>query len=173
MGSWSLQEVRVQVPRVAEIPYGYRPAGKYASFVQEVLCQIKKGDWHDRRAVYTMELGYPFLALTTPVRNGLRIWARHKDHSARQPDLSPFVTVAMVPCTTRLTVVLAGTPEKPVVVRVFPGEYRPPLPWQRSLRNAERAESLAFWQRNAYVFYPSLFVPQTKTLEPPGWFMGS
>ena len=109
-----------------------------------------------------------------PIHDARVIWGVHRGHQAARPGLSPFVD-RPVPANWlgKITVELVGTPETPLLVRAYGGEYTPPLPWMRSAQEATGGEAAAqkYWRTHAYLLVEdSLILPGTRTVNAPQWF---
>lgn len=88
--------------------------------------------------------------------------------SLRQP--VPFVQRDVVKDVGSITLHMTGSAEKPIIVRLYAGEYRPGLPWQKSVRGDDKSleESIAYWKTHAYVFQPHIVIGQLDAW-PPMW----
>ena len=169
MGRWMYRGIPVRVPASADIPAPYRRGGRQASIVQEILDDMKP--WGSDGVSETVEGFDPMPALVIPVEDRERIWARHAGHHAKSVQCSPFVRVdGVIPTTTIFTVMMMGTPESPMLVRAYPGDYTPPLPWQRIRHEEDRSESLMFWQEHAYVYGRLRVVAGSECETSPDWF---
>lgn len=169
MRRWTYRNAAVKVPRTADIPRRYKPGGRAGYIVQEVLDGVEpwKPGTDPIETVIDFE---PVPEIIVPIDDREVIWAKHVGHSARLVQLSPFVrTLPVMTCS--FTVVLAKTPENPMVTRAFPGEYAPPLPWQRLRSGNELEESGEFWRTHAYVYNAGLIVPGSTSAEAPAWFI--
>jgi hypothetical protein len=103
--------------------------------------------------------------------NGEPWWGIHAGHHARQPQASPFVKInwRTLERTDLFTVELTQTPGRPKLVRAYPGDYIPPLPWMNSARDADGGirACLEYWRGHAYVYRPGLMI---RRAERPDWF---
>ena len=122
-------------------------------------------------------LGWPVQAIVEPNRDRVPQWAVHVRHRLLAVDnhdkLSPFVMIdrdQRLPMTKALTVELAGTPECPIMMNVYPGSAIPPLPWQLSPEDEadEYQWSLEFWRRHSFL-YNKHHVGKSQS-PPPSWF---
>lgn len=169
MGRWMYRGVPVKVPLSADIPAPYRREGRLASIVQEILDDMKP--WDRDGVSETVEGFDPMPAIVIPVEGRERIWAKHAGHRAKCVQHSPFVRVAgLIPTTTIFTIKMLGAPTSPMLVRAYPGDYTPPLPWQRIRREEDRPELLKFWRENAYVYGRLRVVAGSESDTPPDWF---
>jgi hypothetical protein len=108
------------------------------------------------------------------------IWAVHTAHASRQNELSPFVILDREPITNTLTVELEGTPDSPVVTRVYPADsneyYIPPLPWMESADDADGGHEgcVEYWRTHAFIARRraryGLMAPETRSATPPQWY---
>lgn len=193
-------EVGVAVPRTADITPVFYQGEEYMWLLQDALDVLfedwqeagdtKQGQhhmWPDRNhgPSLTLELDeedpvlYPNVVQVSSDEK--RLWAIHADHAARRAQPSPFVRrcradqpkpgmLAIGPVRS-LTIELAGTAERPALVRAYPGEYQPPLPWMASAKNAEGgvAESRQYWLSHAYVADPAAMAGKVWAASPV-WF---
>lgn len=172
---WHCLGAPVKMARTADIPNEFRPSGRYAGLVQEVLDGVtswKRGEDPIEMVDFS---GQAFRPLTVPIPAGKSpIWGVHVGHKAKIPGLSPFVRPnGGWPRTNTVTLELAGTPKQPVLIRVYSGAYTPPLPWMSSARNADGGHDacVEFWRRNAYLLYSGrLIAPNTTESSPPPWW---
>lgn len=179
-GDLTYRGIRLIIPSAADITANF--FWRHKPLVQEaldVLAETEDSDgdasWNRRNPpVFTLEGLGPEDQLRTNVvelRPRERVmWAVHKDHTARRPGLSPFVTRRDWPMVDSMTIELDGTAKEPRLVRVYAGGYRPPLPWMNSVRDAEggRPASVEYWRHHAYIRVSSLMVRHTRTA--PAWF---
>ncbi|QQS21734.1 hypothetical protein IPM09_04420 [Candidatus Saccharibacteria bacterium] len=102
-----------------------------------------------------------------------RIWAEHAGHHAKSRGLSPFVKRRWVPKTSWFTVHLVGTVQNPVVVRAYPGDEHPPLPWMASAADCgwERGALVEYWRTHAYPWRDTLARQGSQSPTPPSWYM--
>lgn len=145
-----------------------------AGVVQEVLDRIDAWPTHKRQWIFTTDVDRTLEQIVVPVLQdrAVRVWAKHAGHHARSPEVSPFVQV-IAPLTRQFTIELLGASDRPKLVRAYPGEYIPPLPWQISAEDGLGGydASLVFWQAHAYVLSrPGLIMPGTTTKRSPNWF---
>lgn len=168
MEKWTYRGVSVKVPSTADIPQPYKLGGRRDHIVQEILDDMEP--WASKEMSETVEGFEPMPAIVVPVGAHRRIWAKHAGHRARNVQLSPFVCVrGELPVTTEFTLLMLGTPEAPMLVRAYPGDEMPPLPWQR-LRSGEGEQSLAFWRQHAYVYARMRVILGTECSKAPEWF---
>lgn len=165
------QDTPVSIPFTADIPTDFRPGRSRAHTVQQLLDMTDP--WKDGDdPIETNQVDGRMRCLTVPNDGRQPIWAVHVGHKARQPQLSPFIETRIQPLTQLLTIELAGTPERPRLVRVYPGDYTPPLPWQNSAKDADggREYCLTYWRSHSYLFSPRVVQGRTCTTTPPNWF---
>lgn len=168
---WKYQGCIVLVSPTADIPTEYRMGKRCAAVVQEVLDEIPPWQEGDDPIETVTDFDVAMPHIVVPRDGGEVLWAKHKGHHARRVGLSPFVTVARS-YTRAFTVEMTGSSEQPRLVRAYPGDYIPPLPWQNSARSADggRDACLSFWRQYAYIYRPSLVVPGSVSETPPEWF---
>lgn len=154
---------RVKIPPSAEVSRAFRPltGAPFREAVQSALNEIEP--WEQGQSpIHTFDLpktiGNRVVKLAA---NEVPLWGVHNFHKALKPGLSPFIQVPhddeRLP-TTVATLELVNTPKRPVLTRVHPGEYTPPLPWMKSSSQAPGGvdECRSFWETHAYVFNPWL-----------------
>lgn len=167
---WQYRGQKVHVPSTADIPYLYRQHSPLAYIVQQAIDSVET--WKEG-ATPTYTNGHADMILSVvPIDGREVIWAKHRGHKARQVQVSPFVTVkSRWPVTASFTLELAGTADQPWLVRAYPGEYIPPLPWQNSAKNAVGGVDacIAFWQQHAYIYSDGAVQPFSRAQE-PDWF---
>lgn len=169
MERWTYRGVRVGVPWTADIPAPFRLGGDLDFIVQEILDDMDP--WDEEGVSDTFEDFDLMRALVVSVEGRHRIWAKHVGHRARWVQESPFVrTNGEVPLTTQFTVMMMGTPEAPRLVRAYPGDFIPPLPWQHIDTPELWLRSLEFWRTHAYVYGPERVIPGSETETIPTWF---
>lgn len=99
-------------------------------------------------------------------------WGVHAEHAAAHPGLSPFVH-ASGRLSDQLTMELHRTRSgQTMVTRIYPGAYRPPLPWMSSASAATGgvAACREFWRRHAFTYRPGVFRETVGQVAPPDWF---
>lgn len=172
---WTYGGRRVGLPFAADIPYDFRPAGRRHSVIQDVLDVM--APWTSSRRqppIGTAVLREQFFDIVVELEPGMRpVWAIHRGHHARNPQPSPFVKLpGRAPTTNYFTVHVDGTPNQPLVVRAYPGNEVPPLPWMASAEHyhwpIERI--YAYWRKHAYVWRDTIAVRETETARGPAWF---
>jgi hypothetical protein len=169
---WKYQGANVQVPRTADIPPQFWSNKERSRAVQRVLDAVEP--WRPgERPIETMRLqGERFMPIVVPVQGRKVLWGIHAGHHARKPQASPFVTVDFntIERTDLFTIELEQTPERPKLVRAYPGDYIPPLPWQVSAKDADGGTQacLEFWRRHAYVFRRSAMLKRFS--HAPNWY---
>jgi len=162
----------VLVPHHADIPVEFKPRGRMAWVVQRALNGLDP--WNPGEdPVETVEFDDPTTFLEIVVENdGVQpIWGIHVGHKARHPQQSPFIRTSGSH-TNEFTIELVGTPNQPRLVRAYPGDYIPPLPWQNSARDAVGGMQacLEFWRTHSYILRPGLMQNRGASAEPPSWF---
>ncbi len=159
MTLYTYQENRVLIPSGAEVSEAFRPApaGAFRDVIQEVLDSI--GPWErGQDPIETFDLPYHIGSRAVVLTDSESpMWAVNPHHKARNPGQSPYIRLPNGDDRhrTRLaTLELTGTVEKPLLTRVYPGDYMPPLPWMKTAKNAPggRDECLSFWMRHAFVY---------------------
>lgn len=162
----------VIVPPTADIPNEYRYEVGYGAMVQRILNDVEP--WKFGQSPIETEADLPFRlkAITVPNEAHTPFWAFHAGHKAAILGLTPFLRVHKVVLTRSLTIELDGSPDFPMLTRVYPGEYMPPLPWQTSARKADGGMQacLEFWRHNSYIYRDTLIMGRP-TYEPPEWFL--
>jgi hypothetical protein len=167
--SLTYRGVPVQVAPDANIPVAYLPSkGNRAQVVQQVLDAVKpwKGDAGTIDTIIDLD---PLPTIVVSMEKGPTIWAKLARHRGENTGLSPFVC-APPEHTKSFTVVLSGSPKKPVLEGAYPGEYIPLLPWQKFTHPDEYEESLAFWRTHGFIYHYNIIRPESATNIPPDWF---
>ena len=164
---------RLEVARYADMPHTMRPNGKYHTLVQELIHSIKPWD-EGEDPIETMEFDESIYPMALPRGYADVTWGVHRGHRARVPGLSPFVQRG-IPHELMgfITVELVGTPEEPLLVRAYGGDYTPPLPWMVSAKNADGglAAGQKYWQSHAYLMQNRSIIREgSETSEAPNWF---
>lgn len=165
---------RVWVPEYAEVSSAFLPHGVFSSVIQEVLDSVEpweKGDDPIEPFDFPRQIGSRVVLLTATEKP---VWGVNPHHKARTPGLSPYIGLDAKDerNNTKLgTLELTGTVNKPVLTRVYPGDYMPPLPWMSSVSKGEggREASLAFWNQHAFVIR-TYGMPEELTEAPPDWY---
>lgn len=166
---------RVEIPRVADVSAQMMPDGLYGALVQATLNGVDPWE-REQSPIETVEFGGEFIKpMAVPIAGQEVRWGVHLYHKAAQPQPSPFVEqfdMEAVP-TNLLTIELCGTPEKPVLVRAYGGDYIPPLPWMASAKKADGGLKACwdFWRARAY-YSPGFKLIKRKTHATalPEWF---
>lgn len=176
MSVFTYRNVKVSTPRYADIATQYRPQGVLAWAVQAMLDKTTPWEEGEDPIVtqrFESERIFPISINST----GYDIqWGIHRSHHATTPKLSPFILSNWYPRGNSLgylTIELDGTPECPLLTRVYGGEYSPPLPWMASAKNADggRGFCLGYWKTHAYLNrHGSLILQGSQTSEAPEWF---
>jgi hypothetical protein len=169
---WTFQGRAVQVAGTADIPSQYRSDRPMGRIVQRVLDMIEPWEEGDDPIETKRLAGVRLAPLIVPLSGRVPFWGIHAGHKSRSPGPSPFVGVnfdSLRP-TDLFTVELVWTSEEPLLVRAYPGNYIPPLPWMSSAAqahcNIEECED--FWSRHAYVYRSTLM--RQREAQPPHWF---
>lgn len=171
---YSYQGRPVEIARTADIRRDMRPDGRFASLVQIVLNGTK---WVPGGPIETLQFDRAHVLPTAvEVQPGVqRVWAFHSGHRARHPKKSPFV----VQDVSRedigfVTVELAGTPDEPLLVRAYGGDYMPPLPWMISAESADGGMQACkeYWLTHAYLLtnYALLRQGSIRHTNVPDWY---
>lgn len=171
---WMCGNTRVYISPSAEIADGFRPGQENGGLVEELLLGVApwRGDKGAVETLYGIEPGLEVMVIPNLGRRP--VWAIHADHTARHPQLSPFMhTNGDLILTDSLTVELADRATQPRLVRVYPGEPVPPLPWQVSAADFDAGGMNAcvkFWQTHSYVYSRASIVKGTQTSAIPNWY---
>jgi hypothetical protein len=170
--SWTYRKQNVQVPRTADIPPQFWPRDTRGAIVQRVLDSVKPWQNGDD-PIETMKFeDVRFMPIVVPLDGQEPWWGIHAGHHARVPKPSPFIRVDfdLLEKTNLFTIELEGTAHRPRLVRAYPGDYIPPLPWMSSARNADGGMKacLEFWRTHAYVFRRNAM--RSRTGRVPDWF---
>lgn len=171
---FTYQGRNVSIPWTADIPLNYRFGSSGAWAVEEALQQTEP--WvPGSDTIQTIRLSRSVTAIVAPIghRHGHRqrvMWGNHRGHKARQVQPSPFIKMDGVIKTRLFTIEMVGNPRSPSLVRAYPGEYMPPLPWMKSAEWADggRAACVQFWRRHAYIYRDTIV--ESLTDSAPYWF---
>ena len=171
---FKLDGLSVEIPRAAMIPRGYRPGERWAGHVQDILSQMPRqnaGTLQVQRAEFeTCE----FTRLVVPIRLGEnRHWGVHVAHRAKQPGLSPMIDRERAQ-TNQLSVEVCWNPAgQPLLVRVYPSDDEPPLPWMSSAKRYPGGigRCLSFWRSHVFVGR-HLIKAESEVEQAPSWFVG-
>ena len=168
--NWEYRGKKVQVAWTADIPTEYREGSRRGLIIQEILDGIKPWQEGDNPIETVIDMD-PMPQIVVPIGRRRIRWARHIGHKAQAVGLSPFVISRPQP-TQSFTVEMAGSIDSPLLVRAYPGEYTPPLPWQQSAKDADGGMEacVAFWRRHAYIYRLSRIVTGSETSVAPSWF---
>lgn len=164
---------KVFIPTAADIPTKYWPGRAHATAVQTLLDHIDPWEEGQDPIESAVIEGFSDWPLTVAAGQAPRIWAIHPGHKAHNPGLSPFIRLNRPPRTDMITVELAGSPKRPMIVRIYPGDYSPPLPWMNSASKADggKAACLDFWRTHAYLVRDLRFLEGAGvTHNPPDWY---
>jgi hypothetical protein len=168
---WKYNKTDVQVPRTADIPPEYWSTRRGRLVVQRVLDKIEP--WRSgQNPIETHKVdGEQFVPIVVPLDGRKAKWGIHAGHHARRPQASPFIRVDFnqIRKTSLFTVELEQSPERPRLVRAYPGDYIPPLPWMVSAKDADGGMQacLDFWRGHAYVLRRSVILQEFD--HPPHW----
>lgn len=163
---------RVIIAPRADATRDFRPGGKYAWMVAEILKDIEP--FKELDFTETVE-GFPVQMplRTVQISSSSRIeWAQHTEHHAAHPGLSPFVQLPYQPLTRTLTVQLVMSGKTPMLVRAYAGGVEPPLPWMKSAQDYDeggRAGCIKYWRRHAFVLTRGNMRRSTLTRTTPNW----
>lgn len=164
--------VKVVVPEHADISPQFAAGGEeYIELLQDALDEL----WGDLDTgpdlTLILEPKDPKLLLEV-VPFGQRddlVWAMHAGHKARHKQPVSFVRRQLHNLVAdSITIKMAGSSDQPELVRAYPGDYVPPLPWMRSAEYAEGgvARSRDFWATHAYVYDKHLMEGFVSTTAP-------
>lgn len=169
---WKYRGRDVQVPRTADIPPQFWSTRERSRAVQRVLDMVepwRNGD--DPIETHPVE-GERFMPIVVPLNGRRPMWGIHAGHKAKKPQASPFIRIDydLTPRTDMFTIELEQSPERPRLVRAYPGDYIPPLPWMVSAKDADGGKQACvdFWRRHAYVFRRSVILRRFD--HAPDWF---
>lgn len=160
----------IGIPWSADIPINYRFRGSGAWAVEEALRRTEP--WREGDdPIETVELNRSVLAIVIPTRGQPVMWGNHRGHKAKRVQPSPFIEVDDLVRTRLFTIELIGSPRSPSLVRAYPGEYMPPLPWMTSAGWAPggRQACVKFWRTHAYI-YRDTIVDGRLDDQAPRWF---
>lgn len=165
---WMYNGKRVIVPPGAEIHYPYQLGQPKSGIVQLVLDETEPWEVRDDPIQTIVFDDERFPAMVVPTEGRPVSWAFHHGHKAKSVQQSPFV--ASRGTTDAFTIELTQSSSRPMLVRAYPGEYVPPLPWQRTATNAPGGlrECTEFWNTHAYVYDDT--VMGVRTRRAPEWF---
>ena len=182
-------DAAVMVPETADIAPVFYQGEEYVELLQDALDELHD-EWQEatgraRSRLWPARNNGPDLTLVLepddPVMHvsvvpvfprETRRWALYAHHTARHREPSPFVYRPKGgPEAESLTIKLAGTPEQPSLVRAYPGDYQPPLPWMASAKDTPGGIRAAreYWASHAYVEADDVMKGHTWTTAPV-WF---
>lgn len=173
--SFDFEGRRIRIPKVADVHAVFKPGGRFADQVQQVIAAIDPqrlgAPWTPYKESAQLR-GYFFRRPIIKTDGRVDFWGSHRQHKARFPGVSPFVTVRklVLPMTEVLTVELIGPLERLQLIRVYPGEEYLPLPWMSSAVG-RRLECIDFWRTHAFVDDGSRELVLRPVLDPPDWFL--
>lgn len=166
---------KIYIPRHAESTAAFNPrSGIFREIVQNVLDSVepwKKNEDPIETFHLPRRIGARVIALATHEEP---LWGINPYHSARTPGLSPYFELGPDDprkLTDLAALELTGTPDKPILTRIYPGEYMPPLPWMSSARRADGglAACTEYWNQHAFILRPHRG-PEQLTETPPDWY---
>lgn len=160
----------VHVPGTADIPVYF---DGIRGLIQEMINEIRP--WREGEdPIHTIDLSHDIDNIVTVVNGQSQdvFWGINKDHWARNPQVSPFID-SNDTRTDIFTIEMAGTPDKPVLARAYPGEYIPPLPWMKSSRYADGGYEacVEYWKSHAYVAANVDVREGTRSNRAPSWYI--
>lgn len=160
----------LHIPDTADIPVYF---DGMEGLIQTMIDEIKP--WRKGEdPIHTVELHHDLDNIVTAVEGRTLdvFWGINKDHWARNPQVSPFIQSSDTK-TDIFTIELAGTPDKPILARAYPGEYIPPLPWMKSAQYADGgyAACVEYWRRHAYVAANVDIRSGSRTTKAPAWYI--
>lgn len=168
---WLYEGEPVRVPPWAEIAPEFRQRTRYHEYVQEIL-EIMEPPLPGKLPTFETVEGFSAMPLpVVEVEGQRRHWGVHRDHTAKSPGRSPFVTSTSMPMTDMVTIEVKSSRHGIQLVRAYIGDYRPPLPWQGSARDIYD-EARDYWRSHAYVDQPGVMIGRY-SLQAPEWFSGS
>lgn len=181
--NWTHEGEAILLPATADVPSFLMPGGKYPHLVQRALDSAPKMPADQERGIWSVELNSVNLFPRTVLvgTNHLRTWAVHRDHMARRPGLSPFVTLSPQELqerrTNTVTLEMIRKAGKLLLVRAYPGDYSPPLPSMGSASQAVGGLKACteYWHAYAYLvtqFYNRI-TPGSASQTPPDWYEGA
>ncbi len=148
---------RLVVPRAAEVSPAFRNSeGVFGATIQKAVNEVESWD-AGRNPRITFDLGRQIGSRVVALdETEVPLWAINPQHTARLPGLSPFILLGRSDgraMTGVMTLEMAGTPRDPILTRVYPGEYMPPLPWMATAKNVEIGVDgcAEFWNGHAFV----------------------
>ena len=162
----------VFIPAAADIPPAFRPGKRFGDAVQTAMDELGAIRGGKQGSILTMEFSSPLFRAAVSGEldaDEPRQWYRHKYHTARNVQVSPFV-IRPVTMTNLLTLQMVRINSEPALVRVQPGGATPPLPWQNSARQCVDW-SCRFWLNHAYVYAKHLVIGPPQPA--PSWFASS
>lgn len=169
----------ISIPKAAEVSRSFRPAedAAFALLVQGAIAKLEPWEGEEGH-IKTFDLHQEIGARVVSIAESDEVWWRiNSYHKAKKPQPSPYVTLSEKDgrhTTTVATLELRGTPEEPILTRVYPGEYSSPLPWMSSAKAAPggipRCEE--YWRGHAYAWRGAKR-PAESSLELPPWFKAS
>ncbi len=158
MDGYTYRGRRVHIPRTVDMPSSMRPHGRFADFVQQTIDAAEPWGLGEDPIETRVFPGRWIPSIVAPVPCDVeRIWALHRGHKAQRPKASPFIPIGSINredlCVKCVTVELSGSAEKPMLVRAYPGDYIPPLPWMTSAKWADGGIEACkgYWQTHAYI----------------------
>lgn len=170
---YNFQGQDIYIPPPADLTRAFWPDGTFAPNVQRAIDTIEPWD-QGEQAIKTFDIARKLGAAVVEVEEDEPIlWGVHKHHKANKPGLSPFVNIPDATHPRRFTydatIHLVGTPDKPLLVRAYPGEYIAPLPWMMSAKDAPGGKEACreFWDGHAYIFRDHIVTDLTP--QAPEW----
>lgn len=175
MPSYNYQGNEIMIPRGAEVTTAFSPGNVFHNVIQAALDDIEPWE-RGNDPIETFPLGQKIGARVVALAEGElpTFWAVSAHHKARNPGRSPFLVLERDDsrqAADEFTLELAGTPTSPLLTRIYPGDYMPPLPWMNSAGNAPggKDECVDFWNENAFVLRDLNAVEQPG-FNAPDWF---
>jgi hypothetical protein len=166
---------RVIIPRHAELSGAFRSdGGVFGGVIQRILDTIEPWE-QGEDPIETFDLPKKIGARAVTLASEEQpVWGINPHHKARRPGPSPFVELERRDprnSTNLATLELTGTMECPMLTRVYPGDYMPPLPWMMSADKAlgGKQACLDYWKSNAYILRDTSR-PLELTREAPDWY---
>ncbi len=164
----------IYIPPGAEVSEAFLPqtVGGFREELQLALNEIEP--WQDQahivksfklsRMISTRVVKLEFLEAP--------LWGVNPHHKAKNPGLSPYVVIDNFDGrqgTNRATLELVGEVERPSLIRAYPGDYLPPLPWMVSAETSPAGLDgcIDYWNSHAFIYRTS--GPEL-TYEAPEWY---
>ncbi len=177
MSGYTYHNNVVKIPRNAEVSSAFRdtPRAIFFSEVQTAINEIESWE-KGEDPIYTFDIPFDIGARVVQLaQNEEPLWGVNPYHKARYPQESPYLLLDRRDpraTTDEATIELSGTPDKPMLIRAYPGDYMPPLPWMSSAKDADggREQCLEYWQTHAFMYRGR---PDELSTQAPDWYQAS